>query len=105
MLPINGNNSGKLKGFNSILLLLVLFSLYPRIVREYSPIVERQTLDFQYNASTNKIVDKQTKSQWNIDGIAINGKLKGKPLMRLPFDESIWFSWAAFHPQTRIYQG
>lgn len=84
---------------------IALFSLYPRMVRAYSPIVNRQTLDFQYVASTNKILDKQTGSEWNIDGLALNGQLKGKQLIRLPFDEGFWFSWGAFHPQTRIYTG
>lgn len=75
------------------------------MTRAYTPIVEGQTLDFQYNASANKIMDKQTRSQWNFDGIAINGKLKGKQLIRLPFDEGFWFSWSAFHPNTSIYPG
>ncbi len=84
---------------------IVLFSLYPRMVRTYVPIIHDQTLDFQYNASTNKILDKQTGSEWNFDGIAINGQMKGKQLTRLPFDEGFWFEWSAFHPQTRIYPG
>ena len=84
---------------------IVLFSLYPRMVRAYSPIINSQTLDFQYNASANKIMDKQTGSQWNFDGIAINGQMNSKQLTRLPFDEGFWFSWAAFHHQTRIYPG
>jgi hypothetical protein len=84
---------------------IVLFSLYPRTVRAYVPIIDGQTLDFQYNGSTSKIIDKQTGSEWNFDGLAVNGQLKGKQLSRLPFDEGFWFSWAAFHPQTRIYPG
>jgi hypothetical protein len=84
---------------------IVLFSLYPRMVRAYSPIINSQTLNFQYIASTNKVFDKQTGSEWNFDGLALNGQLKGKQLTRLPFDEGFWFSWAAFHPQTRIYPG
>ena len=75
------------------------------MVRAYSPTIDGQTLDFQYNASANKIMDKQTGSQWNFDGLAINGQLKGKQLTRLPLDEGFWFSWAAFHPETRIYPG
>ncbi len=84
---------------------IVLFSLYPRMVRAYSPIIDNQILNFQYDATSNKIFDKQTGSEWNLDGLAINGQLKGKQLNRLPFDEGFWFSWAAFHPQTRIYLG
>jgi len=82
---------------------IVLFSLYPRMVRAYSPMINSQTLDLQYNGSTNKILDKQTGSEWNFDGLALNGQLKGKQLTRLPFDEGFWFSWAAFHTQTQIY--
>lgn len=84
---------------------IVLFSLYPRMARAYSPVINSQTLDFQYDVSSNKISDKQSGSQWNFDGMAVNGQLKGKQLTRLPFDEGFWFSWAAFHPQTRIYPG
>jgi hypothetical protein len=84
---------------------IVLFSLYPRMVRAFSPLINTQTLSFQYNASSNKISDKQAGSEWNFDGLAVNGQFKGKRLTRLPFDEGFWFSWAAFHPQTRIYPG
>jgi hypothetical protein len=84
---------------------IVLFSLYPHMVRLYSPVIAGQTLDFQYNASTNNILDKQTGSEWNFDGIAVSGQMKGKQLTRLPFDEGFWFEWAAFHPQTMIYPG
>jgi hypothetical protein len=84
---------------------IALFSLYPRMVRAFSSIVNGHTLNFQYNASDNKITDKQKGSEWNFDGVAVNGQLKGKQLARLPFDEGFWFSWAAFHPQTKIYPG
>jgi hypothetical protein len=84
---------------------IVLFSLYPRMVRAYVPIIDGQTLDFQYNATANKITDKQTGSEWNFDGLTVNGQMKGKQLTRLPFDEGFWFEWAAFHPQTRLYPG
>jgi len=84
---------------------VVLFSLYPRMVRVYEPVIGSQTLDFQYNASTNKIIDKQTGGEWNFDGIAISGQMKGKQLARLPFDEGFWFEWATFHPPTKIYPG
>ena len=75
------------------------------MIRAYSPIINSKALDFQYNASTNKIIDKQTGSEWNFDGLAVNGQLKGKQLTRLPFDEGFWFSWSAFHTQTQIYTG
>ncbi len=73
--------------------LIALFSLYPRMVRLFNPLIDGQTLDFQYNASTSKITDKQTGSEWNFDGIAVNGQMQGKQLIRIPFDEGFWFEW------------
>ena len=86
---------------------ITLFSLHPAMVRAYHRIVvEGKVLEFEYNNnSNNKITDKQTGTEWNFDGEAVNGTLKGKHLTRLPFDEGFWFEWVAFHPQTAIYSG
>ena len=89
---INGNKS-----------ITIFSSLYPFIVRAYNPIVNGQTLEFIYNVKNNSFIDKQTGSEWNFDGVAINGQMKAKQLTRLPFDEGFWFEWVAFHPQTGIY--
>jgi hypothetical protein len=89
---INGNKS-----------ITIFSSLYPFIVRAYNPIVNGQTLEFIYNVKNNSFIDKQTGSEWNFDGVAINGQMKAKQLTRLPFDEGFWFEWVSFHPQTVIY--
>ena len=71
---------------------IALFSLYPFMVRAYKPIIENEmTLQFDHNAEKNIFVDMQTGSEWNFDGNAIEGKMKGKQLTRLPFDEAFWF--------------
>ena len=84
---------------------VTLFSLHSAMVRAYDRIVVGgKVLEFEYNNnSNNKITDKQTGSEWNFDGEAVNGILKGKHLTRLPFYEGFWFEWVAFHPQTVIY--
>ena len=83
---------------------ITIFSVYPFIVRAYNPIVNGQkTLEFIYNVKNNSFIDKQTGSEWNFDGVAINGQMRGKQLTRLPFDEGFWFEWVSFHPQTGIY--
>jgi len=82
---------------------VTLFSSYPLMVRVFDPIVNGQTVFFESNSSSNTFVDKQTSSQWNFDGISIEGPMKGKQLLRLPFDEGYWFEWAAFHPGTKVY--
>jgi hypothetical protein len=81
---------------------VTLFSPYKAMVRAYDRIVVGgKVLEFEYNS--NKITDKQTGTEWNFDGEAVNGKLKGTHLNRLPFDEGFWFEWVAFHPQTQLY--
>jgi len=82
---------------------VTLFSLYPLMVRVFDSSIDEQTLTFQYNVTNNKITDKQTGSQWDFEGMSINGPLKGKQLLRLPFDEGYWFEWSAFYPDTKIY--
>ena len=82
---------------------IVLFSLYPLMVRVFDPVQNGQTLIFIYNSKNITFMDKQTGSQWNIEGKSIQGPLKGKQLLRFPFDEGFWFEWATFHPATKIY--
>jgi hypothetical protein len=82
---------------------VTLFSSYPLMVRVFDPIVNGQTLLFESNSSNNTFVDKQTSSQWNFDGISIEGPMKGKHLLRLPIDEGFWFAWATFYPRTNVY--
>ena len=84
---------------------VTLLSLYPAMVRVYDRMVIEggKILEFEYNNSNNKITDKQTGTEWNFDGQAVNGTLKGTHLTRLPFDEGFWFEWVAFHPKTALY--
>ncbi len=82
-----------------------LMSLHPFMVRAYETMINGQTLEFEYDAANNIFVDKQTKSKWNFDGVAIEGEMAGKQLTRLPFDEGFWFEWVAFHPETQLYEG
>ena len=83
---------------------VALFSMNAFMTRSYNPILDGQTtLQFEYNAINNTFIDKQTRSQWNFDGKAIDGQMKGKQLIRLPFDQGFWFEWVAFHPKTELY--
>ncbi|HZC50127.1 MAG TPA: DUF3179 domain-containing protein, partial [Nitrososphaeraceae archaeon] len=82
---------------------ITLFSSYPFMIRAYDPIAEGQTLEFTYNPKSKNFLDEQTGSEWNFEGKAISGQMKGKQHTRLPFDEGFWFEWVAFHPKTEIY--
>ncbi len=61
-----------------------------------------QTLSFTF--TEGKLIDDQTKSEWNVLGQVIAGELKGKQLTPVVAINHFWFSWAAFKPETRIYE-
>jgi hypothetical protein len=68
----------------------------------FSRQVNRQTLTFVTEEGT--ITDKETGTTWNILGTATNGSLADMQLTPVVSINHFWFSWAAFMPETRIYQ-
>ena len=42
-------------------------------------------------------MDIQTGSDWNFEGVAINGELRGNELIRLPYDEGFCLSGSHFN--------
>lgn len=68
----------------------------------YGRLLNDQTLTFIF--SDGKFLDEQTNSEWNVFGQAVSGELKGKQLAPVVSINHFWFSWAAFKPETRIYQ-
>ena len=64
--------------------------------------LDGQALTFAFDGS--RITDRETGSEWNVLGQAVSGKLAGKQLARVVAINHFWFSWAAFRPETRIYQ-
>jgi hypothetical protein len=68
----------------------------------FDPNLEGQKLTF--SQVDDIIVDDQTASRWNILGQATQGALAGKSLQPLVHGDHFWFSWAAFKPDTVIYE-
>lgn len=68
----------------------------------FDPVLDGQLLTFRQEGET--IVDNETGSTWNIVGQAIEGELAGQQLQRIVHGDHFWFSWAAFRPETIIYQ-
>jgi hypothetical protein len=64
--------------------------------------LDDRTLTFRGKAAG--VVDEQTGSTWDIFGRAVDGPLEGRSLNMVISIESFWFDWAAFHPDTRIYE-
>ena len=80
---------------------LLLISLFSENSRVFQRTVNDEVLDFQY--SENKMIDLQTNSEWNYDGVAISGPYLGTHLERIPTFPGFWFEWFAFHPDTLVY--
>ena len=69
----------------------------------FDPSVDAEVLTFKVMG--DDIVDEGTGSVWNIVGEAISGPLSGTSLTPIVHANHFWFAWAAFKPQTLIYQG
>ncbi|MBS1250234.1 MAG: hypothetical protein MAG431_01825 [Chloroflexi bacterium] len=69
----------------------------------FSREVDGQTLTFTFDGEN--ILDEQTESVWNVLGQAVSGPLAGSQLTPITSINHFWFSWAAFRPETRIYEG
>ena len=61
-----------------------------------------EILEFEFDGQN--IIDVGTKSEWNILGRAVGGPLAETQLVPVISIHHFWFSWAAFMPETRIYQ-
>ena len=68
----------------------------------YSRLVDGRELHF--SVEDGGVVDQETGSEWNLLGQAVRGEMTGRQLEPLVAINHFWFSWAAFKPETRIYQ-
>ncbi len=69
--------------------------------RSFNRDVEERVLDFEIREGT--IRDLQTGSEWDINGEAVSGELKGTQLERVVGTVNFWFAWVAFYPDTGLY--
>jgi hypothetical protein len=68
----------------------------------YERVLDSYELNFF--VEDKRILDRETSSEWNVLGRALSGRLAGKTLTPVVAINHFWFSWAAFKPETRIYQ-
>lgn len=71
--------------------------------RDLQLVDEKKSLTFSW--ADGYMVDDQTRTEWSNDGKGIIGKYRGRQLTPFVGVESMWFSWAAFYPRTRIIPG
>jgi len=55
-----------------------------------------------FESVSNRFVDIETGSTWNILGQAINGPLTGSELRPLEHLDTFWFAWVSYHPDTDL---
>lgn len=58
-----------------------------------------------FGVEGGRIVDAETGSVWSILGSALEGELAGESLTPLAHGNHFWFAWAAFKPDTLVYEG
>lgn len=63
--------------------------------------VDGRVLTFEPQGDT--FVDVETGTTWNLFGTAIEGELAGARLTPVAHEDTLWFAWAAFRPDTRVY--
>lgn len=80
---------------------ILLVSEFEQNSRAFERTIEDSVLEFEYK--DGKLVDIQTNSEWNYDGNAVSGPMKGKNLERMSIHPGFWFEWVAFHPDTLLY--
>ncbi|MEJ2600322.1 MAG: DUF3179 domain-containing protein [Anaerolineales bacterium] len=68
----------------------------------FNRVLDGQELTFFIEGQ--RILDRESGSEWDVLGRALNGKLAGKALTPVVAVNHFWFSWAAFKPETHIYQ-
>ncbi|MGH2538267.1 MAG: DUF3179 domain-containing protein, partial [Candidatus Promineifilaceae bacterium] len=68
----------------------------------FDPNLDGQRLTFVF--LDGRIKDEETGSTWDVFGQAIAGPLAGRALAPLAHGDPFWFAWAAFKPDTIIYQ-
>ena len=63
-------------------------------------------LPVSLSATSSGFEDDATGSTWTLDGRAVAGPMEGKRLRQVDRTHTaFWGAWAAFHPETRLWQG
>ena len=57
-------------------------------------------LHFSLDSTSTVLHDDKTNSTWNINGVCIDGAMKGDRLQTVQAYQEFWHSWKAFHPET-----
>jgi hypothetical protein len=60
-------------------------------------------LSFQLFGPEDLLIDDNTHSRWNMDGVCLSGALQGQRLLPVQSYNEFWHSWKTFHPDASIH--
>ena len=81
----------------------VFWNAFAQAAKAYRSEVDGQTLDFELINGERR--DFETGTAWDFTGFGYDGPLAGTQLE--PIEDvqvAYWFAWAAFHPQTDVWE-
>ena len=78
-------------------------------VRVFARNIAQSTLEFYGRGATKggdpwALFESGSLSEWNFDGCALTGELKGQCLAQIDALKDYWFDWDHYHPQSDIYR-
>ena len=66
--------------------------------------LDGKLLEFvRHPTDASLFVERASDSHFTVEGVCVEGKLKGRQLTRLNFLQSRWYGWSALFPQTTIF--
>lgn len=71
------------------------------IVRGFDRRVQDRTLTFILDDDAG-LIDAETRSGWDMEGLAVRGELKGTQLSRIVTTPAYWFAWSGSYPDTTL---
>ena len=66
----------------------------------FVPEIDGKRLTFR--RKKGRIIDRETGSEWNVLGFAVNGPLEGERLEPVPHGVYFAFAWLVFNPETEL---
>jgi hypothetical protein len=69
----------------------------------YNRVVKGKELHFKLDTA-GSLIDQETASAWDWDGLATAGAMKGSHLTKIQAYQEYWHSWKHFHPSTMFWK-
>jgi hypothetical protein len=77
-------------------------------IRTFSRRVGGNTLEFYGRGGVGSdpwvLLDSYSLSDWNFEGCAVSGAMKGQCLQQIYSLKDFWFDWQHYHPNSSIYR-